>query len=173
LDGATSTIKQGLNIDQQNAQLLRQLQTVKRLKKNLQAQKKKQQQAAMSSSNRVATTQDAAVNKELQELHGQYIQTLREHKTVEANITMAQREYRAHEITNSEIAKLPITEDTRMYRSIGKMFMLSSRDDVNEHLDNAMKSEKKRENDLTQKQEYLERRLKSQQQNIQELAPKQ
>mmetsp|Transcript_20038 Transcript_20038/g.22906 ORF Transcript_20038/g.22906 Transcript_20038/m.22906 type:complete len:263 (+) Transcript_20038:91-879(+) len=169
LDGAISTIKQGLNIDQKNGQLLRQLQTVKQLKKKLQARKKKEQQALTNSSNLV--TQDPAINKELQELHGQYVQTLREHKTVEANITMAQREYRAHEITKDEIAKLPTTEDTRMYRSIGKMFMLSSRDDVNGHLENAMKIEKKQENDLTQKQAYLERRLKSQQQNIQELAP--
>ena len=60
-----------------------------------------------------------------------------------------------------------------MYRSVGKMFLLSSRQQVMERLDKDMETEKKREEDLMQKQDYLERRLKSQQQNIQELLPKQ
>ena len=53
------------------------------------------------------------------------------------------------------------------------MFLLRSRQQVMERLDKDMETEKKREEDLMQKQDYLERRLKSQQQNIQELLPKQ
>lgn len=168
-DLAHSTIKQGLNVEQNNVQLLRQLQAVKTHKKKLQIKKKQEQKS--SQVNLPSTTGDAVVNKELQELHEQYVQTLREQKTVEANIAMAQREYQAHELTKSEIDNLPLSDNTTMYRSVGKMFMLSTREEVNEHLEQSMKDEKKKENDLTQKQDYLTRRLKSQQQNIQELVP--
>mmetsp|Transcript_562 Transcript_562/g.866 ORF Transcript_562/g.866 Transcript_562/m.866 type:complete len:262 (+) Transcript_562:59-844(+) len=170
LDAAHSTIKQGLNVDQNNVQLLRQLQTVKTQKKKLQIRKKQEQKSASAINLPTGGSGDAAVNKELQELHQQYVETLREQKTVEANINMAQREYQAHELTKSEIDQLPET-NTTMYRSVGKMFMLSTRDEINEHLEQSMKDEKKKENDLTQKQEYMTRRLKSQQQNIQELVP--
>mmetsp|Transcript_4066 Transcript_4066/g.6366 ORF Transcript_4066/g.6366 Transcript_4066/m.6366 type:complete len:263 (+) Transcript_4066:64-852(+) len=168
-DLAHSTIKQGLNVEQNNVQLLRQLQAVKTHKKKLQIKKKQEHKS--SQVNLPTTTGDAVVNKELQELHEQYVQTLREQKTVEANIAMAQREYQAHELTKSEIDNLPLSDNTTMYRSVGKMFMLSTREEVNEHLEQCMKDEKKKENDLTQKQDYLTRRLKSQQQNIQELVP--
>ena len=83
------------------------------------------------------------------------------------------RSFKAHELTKNELEKLPISDtDTRMYRSIGKMFMLSSRPEVMENIEKSMAMEKLRETDLLQKQEYLERRIKSQQQNIQELMPK-
>lgn len=170
LDAAHSTIKQGLNVDQNNVQLLRQLQAVKTNKKKLQIRKKQEQKSSQMNLP-TGGTGDAAVNKELQELHGQYVQTMREQKTVEANINMAQREYQAHELTKSEIDKLPLTDDTSMYRSVGKMFMLSSREEVDEHLEQCMKEEKKKESELTQKLEYLTRCLKSQQQNIKELVP--
>lgn len=170
LDGATSTIKQGLNMDPKNPQLMRQLQSVKILQK-------KKKAAATNSMRNVAPAggADSAISKELQELHQAYIQSIRESKTVEANIAMAQREYKAQELTKTELEELPKPEegadDTKMYRSIGKMFLRASRPDIMDHLDVSMKAEKKREADLKQKQQYLERKIQSQQQNIQELLP--
>ena len=56
-----------------------------------------------------------------------------------------------------------------MYRGIGKMFILSDQKEVMGYLKDGMESEKKRELEITSKMEYLERRMKSQQNNIQEL----
>ena len=160
VDGANATIKQGLNMDQNNSQLMRQLQVVKQLKKKL-------DKAAA-----VRMPMNSGISKELQDLHQTYVKTVRELKVVDTNIIRSQREYKAHELTKSELEKVPSTDETRMYRSIGKMFMLSSRTEVMENIDTYMDTEKKRETDLTQKQQYLERHIKSQQENIKELAPK-
>lgn len=165
VDAATATIKQGLNADPNNPQLMKQLQTVKQLKKKLEKAAKETRMPPQIAG--------SGISKELQELHTQYVQTVRELKLAETNITKAQREYKAHELTKNELEKLPVSDtDTRMYQSIGKMFMLSTRSEVMENIEKAMETEKLRENDLLQKQEYLERRIKSQQQNIQELVPK-
>jgi prefoldin subunit 5 len=49
------------------------------------------------------------------------------------------------------------------------MFLKSTRGRVMEHLDKSMDDQKKKETETSQKLEYLERRMKSQQQNIEEL----
>lgn len=164
MDAAAATIKQGLAMDSGNPQLMKQLQAVKQLKKKLDKAVK---------AVRMPQVADSGISKELQELHMQYVQTVREHKLVETNVTMAQREYKAQELTKKELEKLPADDiHTRMYRSIGKMFMLSTRPEVIANIEKSMELELQREKDLLQKKEYLERRIKSQQQNIQELAPR-
>ena len=156
-DAAEATIKQGLGVDGSNPQLQKQMRTVKQAKKA---------QAAAATRTR---TMDASSSKELTELQQQYVQTNREYNTVKANILKAQREYKSDEITNAELEKLPQDDNAKMYRGIGKMFLLSSRDDVMDHLNKHMETEKKREGDLTQKLDYLERRMKSQRSNMEEL----
>jgi len=130
---------------------------------------------AVSATTAAGNTGNTGISKELQELHMAYIQSIRESKTVEANISMAQREYKAQELTKTELEQLPNDgngdNDAKMYRSIGKMFLRSSRTDIMDHLENSMAAEQTREVDLVQKQKYLERKIKSQQQNIQELLP--
>lgn len=160
-DAATSTIKQGLSVDENNPQLLKLLRTIK--------QSKKAQVNAAAATARPTRTMDATTSKELTDLQQQYIQTNREYNTVKANIVMAQREYKSDEITKAELDKLPPNDNAKMYRGIGKMFLLSSREQVMEHLDKNMENEKKREGDLTQKLEYLEWRMTSQRTNMQEL----
>lgn len=161
--GATATIKQGLAVDENNPQLHKQLKTVKQAIKA---------EAAVTSAKAPPPPRanlDATVSKELQELQQQYVQLNREHNVVKANILKCQREYKTDEITMSELEKLPIEDESNMYRSIGKIYLLSTRDDVMEHLQNNMETEKKREQDLEQKLEYLERRMQSQKSNMEEL----
>jgi len=157
-DVATATIKQGLNIDESNPQLQKQMRTIKQAKK-----------AVASAAARPPRTMDATSSRELTELQQQYVQTNREYNTVKANMLMAQREYKTDEITKTELEKLPEGDNAKMYRSVGKMFLLSDRNDVMDHLNKNMETEKKREDDLTQKLDYLERRMKSQRANIEEL----
>mmetsp|Transcript_395 Transcript_395/g.945 ORF Transcript_395/g.945 Transcript_395/m.945 type:complete len:236 (-) Transcript_395:77-784(-) len=174
-DAAMAATKQGLSIEPNNPQLLKQQQNVKQAKKKLEkaaaaAAKKAQAAGYRPQQLPLASGGDAAVNKELQDLQEQYVRTTRELNTVKANIVHAQRESKANEITKSEIDKLPSGGESRIYRGVGKMFMLSTKDEVMEHLTDTIEKEKKRETDLSQKMEYLERQLKSQEQNISELA---
>jgi tetratricopeptide (TPR) repeat protein len=184
LDAATATIKQGLNIDNTNPQLIRQLHNVKQAQKRKKAAAMRTTTAATS--NAAAAASSSGISNELQELHQAYIQSIRESKTVEANIAMAQREYKAQQLTKTELEQLPSQpqdgsgsgssggsddDTTKMYRSIGKMFLRASRSDIMEHIDKTMEAEQKKEADFTKKQQYLEKRIQSQQQNIQELLP--
>jgi chaperonin cofactor prefoldin len=161
-DKALAAIKQGLAVESNNPQLLKQIQQVKL------AQKRDSKKNAAPLQTRVGGL-DSATSMELQELQAQYVQTSREISIAQANVSMAQREYKANEITKAELDKVSEAVDTKMYRSVGKMFLLSSRSDVVDHLTQSMQSDKRREAELTQKLEYLEKRLKSQRLNIEEL----
>eukprot|EP00593_Proboscia_inermis_P005843 CAMPEP_0171299686 /NCGR_PEP_ID=MMETSP0816-20121228/8550_1 /TAXON_ID=420281 /ORGANISM="Proboscia inermis, Strain CCAP1064/1" /LENGTH=269 /DNA_ID=CAMNT_0011775695 /DNA_START=18 /DNA_END=827 /DNA_ORIENTATION=+ len=171
LDGAHSTIKQGLNVDPSNNQLSKQLRIVNGKKKEIaKAIAKKAKSAGNNAAPRSVGNVDSSVSQELMDLQEQYISTNREYNTVTAHITKAQREQRTNELTKSELEKLPQESSSKMYRSIGKMFLLSGREAIMDHLGTAMKDEAKKEVDLKQKLDYLERRIKSQRQNIQELS---
>lgn len=161
-DKALATIKQGLAVDGNNPQLLKQMQQVK-LAKNKASKK-------IAAPLKVPTGgMESMASKELQELQAQYVQTSREVSIAHANISMAQREYKSNEITKAELEKVPDAEESKMYRSVGKMFLLSSRSEVMEYLTKSMENEKKSEDELTLKLDYLERKLQSQKQNIEEL----
>lgn len=157
--GAEATIKQGLIVDGNNPQLQKQMRTIKQARRA-------ETNAAVA---RTSRTLDASSSKELTELQQQYIQTNREYNMVKANILKAQREYKSDEITKAELEKLPHDDNSKMYRGIGKMFLLSSRENVMDHLNKNVETEKKREGDLTQKLDYLDRRMKSQRNNMEEL----
>jgi prefoldin subunit 1 len=159
-DAATATIRQGLTLEANNAQLLKQMRIIKQLQK-VEAAKL----ASPKASNHGGL--DEAATRELQELQVQYGQTNREFGTVQANLNMTQREYKMADLTKTELDEVP--EGTKCYRSIGKMFMQSTQESVLGHLDRQMNDNKKNESEMTQKMEYLERRMKSQRQNIEEL----
>jgi prefoldin subunit 1 len=166
-DGATATIKQGLNIEPNNPQMTKLYRQVNLERKAEAAAEKKSalvpfQQSAMAPAG-------GGMSNEQMEMQQQLIQLSREYNVVQANINRAQREYRSNELTKSELEKLPEDSSSRMYRSIGKMFLLSSRPDVTEHLDKSMENDKKEEAELRKKLDYLERRMASVQQNLKEL----
>jgi len=173
LENALTTVKQGLNIDPDNSQLLRQLRTVKSKRRTV-------KRAAAAASNSKAsepsslqrTTPVAGsspLSNEVLELQEQYVNTNREYKTLKAHIAKSQKEQKINEITKSELETLPTSHEIKMYQAVGKAFLLSSRNEVMESLEESTKLEKKRENDLVQKMEYLEKKMNSQQSNIQEL----
>jgi len=96
--------------------------------------------------------------------------TTREYRTIKANILLAQKEKQSNELIKSELDKLPPSDlEVKMYRSIGKMFMLTPCSEVMTHLDESIQRESKIETELEGKLNYLERRRKSQQANIAEL----
>lgn len=173
-DSAQATIKQGLALDANNSQLLKVLRNIK------QAKKAASNKAAAALSNGTKSNGlsngatpftngklDLATSRELYDLQVQHAQTTKELNTVQANLTKAQREYKMQQLTHTQLKDQP--EEKSYYRSIGKIFFKSTRDQVLDHLQQNMEERQKKEGDLKQKMDYLERRIKSQQQNMQEL----
>mmetsp|Transcript_20014 Transcript_20014/g.25932 ORF Transcript_20014/g.25932 Transcript_20014/m.25932 type:complete len:174 (-) Transcript_20014:128-649(-) len=164
-DGANNTVRQGLNLDAENAQLLRQLRTIQKEKKRLEAAAR-QTEAMMEAKRNRGVGED---NDEIRDLQEQYVNTNRELQMLNANVQKLQREQKLNELTMKELENLQGKENGRMYRGVGKMFMLSSESEISDHLNTEISDSKKKENDLSQKREYLVKKISSQQQNLQEL----
>lgn len=178
-DAALATIKQGLAIEADNPQLQKQMRQIKAKRSNM----RRAENAARSDSTTPTTSNatampggsgmyrnlDSSTSKEVIDLQQQFSATSKEYRMVQANIQRAQKSQRTDELTKVELEKMPQGTDAKMYRGIGKMFMLTSRSDIMSHLDESIEKEGKEEKELTAKKDYLERRMKSQQQNIQEL----
>lgn len=169
LGAATQTIKQGLNIDNDNLQLAKLMRTIKSKKAAAKSSAAAASAARMSSSGGGGKAGDSSLSKELIDLQNQFRGSMRDYNVVTANIGKSQKELKMNEITVSELEKLPKDSDSKMYRGIGKMFMLCSQEEVFEHLETEMTEDAKKITDMTQKKDYLERRMTSQQQNIKEL----
>mmetsp|Transcript_26076 Transcript_26076/g.61930 ORF Transcript_26076/g.61930 Transcript_26076/m.61930 type:complete len:338 (-) Transcript_26076:1358-2371(-) len=187
LQGAESTIKQGLNLDADNAQLLKVLRNIKLHRKAAEEAKKtvsgQSNQAgnypsssAMSSAGGGSGRMlDAATSQELHDLQVQYSTTAREYSLVQADLQKAVREDKMYNITLKELEENPAKQsngddgDGQYYRSVGKIFLKSSHNDVVDHLNKNIDVHQKKQKDYKGKLEYLEKKLKSQQLNMKEL----
>lgn len=169
-DMALSTIKRGLKIEPKNSQLVK-------LNRLVKAKKASAKRAASSPTNANVVVPscsqgdplDPTISKEVLDLQNQLRNTVRDYNIVNVEIEKLQKQQKMNEITSSELEKLPTNDDKTMYRSIGKMFMKSSRRDIYEYLEHVMNDDAKKVSDFVQKKGYLERRMKSQHQNIMEL----
>ena len=56
-----------------------------------------------------------------------------------------------------------------MYRSVGKTYILSAKNDIEKYLDKEVLSLQKTTNDLNDRKEYLERRIKSNAANMRDI----
>ena len=173
LDAALVTIKSGLKQEPDNSQLHKQLRIVKAKKNPTKvgggASAAVDGPGAIPSALSGGAAVDPAANRELMDLRQQYTQTKREYGTTQAEVKKLQREIKVSEITKSELESLPEDSDAKMYQGVGKMFMLSSRENVFADLAKTTKESESKEADMSKKLSYLENRLKSQEQNIREL----
>jgi prefoldin subunit 1 len=182
LDLASSSIKQGLNIEPENSQLHKLMRSVKLKKQVIRAAEK---DAAAKAAQKAASGAgggsgglmrggaggvDSALQKEIMDLQKQFRTTHRDYSTVSADILKAQKTQRVNQITIQELDNITTESETKMYMGVGKMFMAATRDHVHVSLEEEIKDNGKKETELKQKKEYLERRMKSQQQNIIELS---
>ena len=153
---AAATIKQGLNLDTNNAQLLKVLRDIKLAKKS-------KDRPVLPSERQL----DHATSQELRDLQLQIAETSREYNKVKANLSKAQREQKMSEITLDELEKNPSMGSH--FRSAGKVFVKQPRHDIYTILKATIERHGKAQTDLHQKLEFFERRLQSQQQNVREL----
>mmetsp|Transcript_14997 Transcript_14997/g.22837 ORF Transcript_14997/g.22837 Transcript_14997/m.22837 type:complete len:271 (+) Transcript_14997:39-851(+) len=178
-DGASATIRQGLEIDKENDHWERLRVRVEKEKKAMLQKQRHAKNLQMNSngsgsgigrdtlSAAIPSNLDEATTKELRELQERYMETNREFNSIKANISALQREAKIQELTKGEIEGLP--DCTTVYQGVGKMFMLSTRDEAIQHIVDSIDNQGKKEIDLNKKMEYLARRMKSHQQNIEEL----
>ncbi|KAL7574560.1 hypothetical protein ACA910_015910 [Epithemia clementina (nom. ined.)] len=176
-DLALATIRQGLAVDNDNTQLVKQQRMVQQLKRSHEATvKKRQEQASKTTTTTTALSSTTSMpsgseqfssNSELQEIMTQYTQTKREFETEKINLSKLEREEKITDLTRQELVPLP--EEQRCYRSVGKMFLLSTKEQVIRRLDTTIQESQKKQDELQQKIAYLERKMQSQQQNMVEL----
>lgn len=101
---------------------------------------------------------------ELQEQNNVYNRDLR---AVKSRISSLQRESRVNAVTNNHLQTL--TEDVSLYRSVGKAFVYSTKQDIENRLESEITEITRAQRDLADREEYLERRIASNTANIQDL----
>ncbi len=101
---------------------------------------------------------------ELQEQTNSYNRDLR---SVRNKLTSLQREARVNAVTTHQIETLDPA--VPLYRSVGKAFVLTGRTDIEGRLEREIAELTKSERDLADRQEYLERRIASNNNNLRDL----
>jgi chaperonin cofactor prefoldin len=178
-DSAIQTIRQGLLLDNNNSQLMKQLRLAQQQKKVVTAKQhslatalQQQQPAMLPNTDGVMTTLDPATASEYQELQNQYTLLSRDYNTIQADVIKSQRETKVADITCQELQKINDETNTACYRSIGKLFVKGSKTEMTEQLQQRQLLEEQSITENTKKLEYMERQLTSIRQNINEIIQK-
>ncbi len=182
LDAAQSTVKMGLNVEPNSLQLSKQLRLInaeikKKKKATATAASKKLQQESnnTTSAHLNSSHQDGAggVDSEILDLQNQFRDALRDYNVAKSFLDKYQREEKINQFTKNEIQECLSANGNNnknnMYRGIGKMFLKQHPEDILSYLNDQIQTAKKKEIEMNAKMEYLDKRMKSQQQNIAEL----
>jgi len=160
---AETTVRNGLKKEPGNTDLQKQLRVIKAKKAS--ALNRARRAAGSSRESRKA---DEAHAKEIMEVADAVDQTTVELQETASKLQTCRREAKRVTLTTNQVQGIS-GETTPLYRAVGKMFVLSNKTDVMEHLEKQAKENEKSEESLKGRQAYLERRLKSQQANLQDL----
>ncbi len=110
---------------------------------------------------------DEQQRKELYELQEQTNSYSRDLRAVVARLNSLSREAAATDNTQTQLKEFP--EDTKLYRGIGKAYVLQPRTTINNCLEQELNLIDKNYKDLQDRKEYLERRIQSNQSNLRDL----
>lgn len=168
LAGVTTTCKQGLNVDPGNKQLEK---LMRQAKARIASDKKlKAKMNSNDSGSGAGAGGFSDANKELMDLQNQYRKSVNDYNLVQTSIQHSDKVMKMNKITLDELEGVPSDENRKMYTGIGKAFLMQTRDEVFDDLNDDMKDAEKKMGDLKQKKDYLERRMESQKKNIIECA---
>eukprot|EP01032_Pedospumella_encystans_P008268 gene8268-9834_t len=157
-DDAETTLRAALTLEPGNDVLMKQIRTLKT----------KKAAAVAATKTKKATKQlDEATIKEAMELQEQLNAYHRDLRSVRNALASAQREARMNSVTTNQIT--PLEPTVALYRSVGKAFVLTPRADVESRLENEITELTKAQRDLTDREEYLTRRIASHTNNLREL----
>jgi len=110
---------------------------------------------------------DMEIRQAFVELQTKMVEANKEMKVADWKVENYKRSIKHTELTVDEIKSLP--EETRLYESVGRMFMLSSRSGITDTLDKKQDKFKEEIKNLEAKKTYLEKSLKDSENSLREL----
>ncbi|XP_053188220.1 prefoldin subunit 1 isoform X1 [Scomber japonicus] len=115
----------------------------------------------------MATSIDLELKKAFSELQVKMIDTQQKVKLADLQIDQLTRVQKHAKLTHAEITTLP--DNTRLYEGVGRMFILQSKEEINNQLTDKQKTADEKIKELEQKKVYLERSVKEAEDNIREM----
>jgi len=110
---------------------------------------------------------DLELKKAFMELQKKMVETQGQMRICDVQIDALGKEKRKIELTQNEIGALP--EETKLYQSIGRMFLFKSKPDIMQVLKTEYKDSESKISELEAKKTYLERSVKSSEENLREM----
>lgn len=110
---------------------------------------------------------DLELRQAFAELQRKTLETRTQVKVADAQIAQLEREKTKLKLTASEVSSLP--EETRLFQSCGRMFVLGSREEVEVTLKKNFDRSQKKIKDLEAKKVYLEKSVKESEGSLREL----
>ncbi|CAI5642317.1 prefoldin subunit 1 isoform X1 [Oreochromis niloticus] len=115
----------------------------------------------------MAAPVDLELKKAFSELQVKMIDTQQKVKMADLQIDQLTRVQKHAKLTHAEIATLP--DNTRLYEGVGRMFILQSKEEINNLLTDKQKTADEKIKELEQRKVYLERSVKEAEDNIREM----
>ncbi|XP_030602826.1 prefoldin subunit 1 isoform X1 [Archocentrus centrarchus] len=115
----------------------------------------------------MAASVDLELKKAFSELQVKMIDTQQKVKMADLQIDQLTRVQKHAKLTHAEIATLP--DNTRLYEGVGRMFILQSKEEINNLLTDKQKTADEKIKELEQRKVYLERSVKEAEDNIREM----
>ena len=160
-DEAMATVTEGLKKDGGFAEL-------KKLKNKIKAKKAQKARAlAGPSGGGGGGGVDKATQDEMMKLSEQYQTTKRDLMEVEARSSAAMKNSRRTALTVEQIEA--VSDETPLFRGVGKMFLRAPKADIKGMLDEQVAEENEKMAALDSKKNFLNRRLQSQERDLQDL----
>ncbi|XP_040036027.1 prefoldin subunit 1 [Gasterosteus aculeatus] len=116
---------------------------------------------------KMAAPVDLELKKAFSELQVKMIDTQQKVKLADLQIDQLTRVQKLAKVTHKEISTL--SDDTPLYEGVGRMFILQSKEEINDQLTEKQKTAQEKIKELEQKKVYLERSVKEAEDNIREM----
>ncbi|KAG5309705.1 PFD1 protein, partial [Pseudoatta argentina] len=110
---------------------------------------------------------DEELKQAFSKLHEKMVDTKQKLKLADIQIEKLRRTKQRAELTTKEISSLP--KDTRMYESVGRMFLLDNMNNIKENLDSRIKTSDEKIKTLENNKTYLQRSFKESENEIREM----
>ena len=110
---------------------------------------------------------DMELHKAFMELQSKMLDAKQKMKMADMQIENLKRSITHTELTSGELRSLP--ENTRLYESVGRMFILSSRSEVTSTLEKKKESNTEKIKNLEANKTYLDRSVKDSENSLREL----
>lgn len=156
-DDSLATLRAALTIEPGNEVLLRQMKSVAAKKAAATGQPLAKPVKQLDENQR----------KEVMELQEQTQAYARDARAVKAKMGQLKRDAQVNQVTGNQLQILD--KDTKMYRAIGKAFVFAEREDVEARLNKEVDVINKDFKDLTDRDEFLQRRILANQNNIKDI----